>query len=206
LPVWRGWDFGYHRPAVVYAQAHGGFWLFGEVLGEDETLDQFLNNKVLPYEAALFGDNLKNIKFLDAADPAGKQVSDKSEYTSFAILANKGIFPYARKTGINEGLTIVRQRIADGSLQVHPRCRLLLEGFRGGYRYPEPTPGLPEPLFPAKDGFYEHLMDALRYIAVNAFSVWAPKKKEKTDEGPKPPFYDRIMNRKKYDPDLGAYA
>jgi hypothetical protein len=207
FPVWRGWDFGYHRPAVVYAQVHGGFWLLGEVLGEDMTLDEFLNKLVRPYEYALFGN--EKPKFHDAADPAGRQVSDKSEFTSFAILANNGIFPIARKTEIAEGLTIVRQRIADQSLAVHPRCRLLIEGFKGGYHYPEPTSGTPEPLYPLKDGFYDHLHDALRYIAVNAYSVWKPRTPKKQDPYEDlPPRVADVLRRKNkhYDPDFGVYG
>jgi hypothetical protein len=203
FPVIRCWDFGYHRPAVVYWQAHGGMWVHGELLGQDMTLMEFFESHVAPYEKALFGD--RKPKFIDAADIAGRQMSDKSEHTSFAILSNYGVFPFSKKTEINEGLTIIRHHMNMGTFKVHPRCRILIEGLKGGYRYPEPTPGLPEPMFPQKDGFYDHLMDALRYGAVNVLSVYKPRAK-KNEAEQYPPLVERLMRkREQHDPDLGLY-
>lgn len=201
-PVWRGWDFGYHHPAVVYAQVHGGFWIVGELMGEDMTLEDFYHNVVSPYEDIVF----KKAKFIDVADPAGRQVSDKSQHSSFAILSNYGIHPMWKKTEINEGLTIIRTKLTDGTMKFHPRCRILIEGMKGGYRYPEPTKGKPEPLFPLKDGYYEHTMDALRYIAVHAYTLYVPPPEKKPETHP--PFVERVLARQKkqgWDPDFGAF-
>lgn len=182
IPIWRGWDFGYHRPAVSYVSLHGSFWVIGELLGQDMHLSEFLDKCVLPYEESLFGKDRAKIKFLDAADPAGRQVSDKSEHTSFAILSQYGVFPYARRSEINEGLTVLRTHLLDGTFAVHPRCRIIVEALNGGYRYPEPTVGSPEPLFPLKDGYFEHLMDTLRYICVNSGDLWNLRGKKNPEE------------------------
>lgn len=184
IPVWRGWDFGYHRPAVVFTQVlgDGSWWILGECLGQDQTLDRFLEEQVLPYQERLF----PNAKFLDAADPAGKHVSDKTEHTSFAILAQRRIFPYARRSEIDEGLTHVHARlqstvVGKPGIKVHPRCLVTVEGMQGGYRYPEPTTATPEPKVPLKDGYFDHIQDTIRYIAVNCFSLWQPRVKKKEE-------------------------
>lgn len=175
-PVWCGIDFGWHHPAAVFGQVGPELWVLGEVMGEDMTLEDFLNKVFFPYRDKIFPPSAK---WLYAADPAGRQVSDKSEHTSFAILSNHGIFPVQKKSEINEGLTIIRQRLGLGLMKVHPRCRILIEGLKGGYRYPEPTPGRPEPLLPKKDGFYDHVADSFRYMCVNAISLLTPKREEK---------------------------
>jgi hypothetical protein len=50
------------------------------------------------------------------------------------------------------------------------RCaetRMLVEAFRHGYRYPKPTAAHPTVEQPEKDGFYDHVMDATRYLVEN---------------------------------------
>lgn len=192
--VLRGMDFGYHRPGAVYAQIFGNqLWLLGEVMGQDQTLDRFITDIMLPYEAAVFSEF--EPKFATFADPAGRQVSDKSQYTSFSILSNHGIHPIARKSEINEGLTIIRQKMADLSFLVHPRCRILIEGFKGGYCYPEVDEGKPEALLPHKDGYYDHLQDAFRYLVINNLSVVVRKEKPKPEE--LPPGLQAVLDRAK---------
>lgn len=203
LPLWRSWDFGYHRPAVVYAQVHGGLWVFGEVMGEDMTLDRFIDQVVLPYQDRVFPGHSY---FIDTADPAGMQVTDKSDWTSFTLLANRGIFPLAIRSEINAGLTIVRQKMATGAFKIHPRCRLLIEGFQGGYRYDEQKEGKPAPLLPKKDGFYDHLQDALRYLVTNAVSLYEAKPKKKDEPSREEKIYRKHgKGARQLDKDLGDF-
>lgn len=188
LPLWVGWDFGYHRPAVHFSQFHpdGGWWLLGEILGEDQTLPRFVEDNYFPYLHLNFPkkDGQETQLIIHAADPAGNQVTDKSEHTSFTILGTYGIFPRAKKTEINEGLTLIssslgRQVMGKPGLKVNPvDCPITTDAFRGGYRYPEATAAVPEPRLPEKDGFYEHVMDTTRYVAVHALRLWTPKDKK----------------------------
>ncbi len=181
IPVWRGWDFGYHRPAVVYSQllGDGQWWIIGEILGQDMSLPQFIENVVFPYEEK----NFPNAVFLDSADIAGRQVTDKSEHSSFTILNRYGIYPIAKKTEIKEGLTLIRQKLADtklgnpGLFIKQSECPILVEAFSGGYHFEPPRPGRAELEIPAKDGYYDHIVDAVRYIAVNNFHLWVAKPK-----------------------------
>jgi len=105
-------------------------------------------------------------------DPAGHQKSDKAEFTSIEVLRDLGIYPNSKPSAIDEGLEILRQRMVrrnDGlyGMIVSPKCKILIDGFKGGYRYPEHKDGMPEKEQPLKDGFYDHLQDCVRYIAVN---------------------------------------
>lgn len=198
-PLLRSFDFGYHRPAVTYAQVHDGLWVLGEVMGEDMTLERFMEDVVIPYEHNVFGDKAKYINF---ADPAGRQVSDKSEHTSFSILSNYGIHPLAKKSEIGEGLTLIRMALSTKTgdkyqFQIHPRCNILREGLKGGYRYPEATLANPNPLYPLKDGFYDHLQDTLRYMVVNNFRLYKPRPEPVKELYP--PLYESVLKRQKRD-------
>lgn len=193
LPVLRSFDFGYHHPAVVYAQRHEGLWVLGELMGEDVTLDDFVTKFVLPYQAAVFPDD---VQYLDFGDPAGRQMNDKSNFTSFGILANHGIFIRSRKSEIDEGLTIIRRELATPrGIKVHPRCRILVQGFKGGYRYPEATTARPQPLWPLKDGFFDHLQDAFRYLVVNNIRLRNPAPVPPKPTGDPPLFKEAMASR-----------
>lgn len=193
----RGWDFGYHHPAVVWVQVNPGFRVLGELLGEDVPLDEFVRDFVLPYEEAVFGtpEEGKKRQVLDFGDPAGNQVNDKSKWTSFSVLANHGIFVRSRKSEIGEGLEILRGVIARNELWVHPRCRLLTQGFRGGYRYPEPTKQNPNPLKPLKDGYFDHLQDALRYLTIHQIRLRTPPAPPPSPD-PDVPGWDHAMRQR----------
>lgn len=48
-----------------------------------------------------------------------------------------------------------------------PSCRILLEGFAGGITFAKGTKANPQPDRAARDGYYEHILDALGYAVVN---------------------------------------
>ena len=169
--VYRGWDFGYHFPACVWLTKDDKdrYIILRELLGRDISIDKFAR-QVIDISKAEFGGTL----FRDFCDPAGAQTKDvvtvNSEKSSVDVLRGLGVNPEFRFTNINEGLERVRELMAiraDGNtgLIVSERCGDMIDGFLGGYHYPDKdVPGeLPE-----KDGYYDHLMDAFRYVIVNA--------------------------------------
>lgn len=191
LPLWVGLDFGYHHPAASFHQLHGdgGWWILGELMGEDKSLPRFLEEDFLPYLNTNFpAEGPKKRIVIYGADPAGKQVSDKSEHTSFTICQNYGIYPLSKKSPIDEGLTLIRQglrRTVEGKpgLKIHPdRCPVLCEAFQGGLVYEEQKPGRPDKETPKKDGYYEHLVDTVRYKAVNSQTLYTAKPKAEVHE------------------------
>ncbi len=163
LPLIRGWDFGYQHPACVFMQLDGSqVRVLGELMGKRTYLDDFVEDVVIPYQNLHF----KNAnKFLDYCDPHGADKTDKPK-TSIQILNEKRIFPVYRRTYIQEGIKAVKRfldtkdRQGNSNFIIHPRCKLLIEGLKGGYHRLDGDED------PEKDGYYDHLQDALRYSLV----------------------------------------
>lgn len=169
-PLIRGWDFGYNRPAVVWLQMVGRqVRLLAEMMGKNVYLEDFIKEEVLPYQSSLFGEGTKEqpLRMLDFCDPRGADQSDKGK-TSIDILHEAGIRPAYRRTWIEEGIKAVKQCMdtvnpstKEPNYLVHPRCKNLIDGLRGGYKREEGEE------MPEKDGFYEHLQDAHRYAILH---------------------------------------
>lgn len=168
FPIVRGWDFGYNHPSCVWLQMERSqIKVLGEVLGKHVYLDDFIKNHVLPFERNILKVE-DNIKRLDYCDPRGADESDKGK-TSVQILRDQGIYPAYRRTWIEEGVKALRSRINTMDQEsglpnflIHPRCTILIEGFRGGYKRMDGEET------PEKDGYYEHLQDGLRYAVIHA--------------------------------------
>jgi len=167
--VYRGWDFGYHRPAVTigWMNEEDQFLVRREILGEDEGIKDF-GTRVLN----ISNNEFPNAKWLDACDPAGHQKTDKSEFTSVEVLNSLGIYPTSKPSNIQEKLEIVRQRLLrrnDGKvgLLIHPDCKRIINGFKGGYRFPEEKQGQPLKEEPLKDNYYDNIFDSMEYLLTN---------------------------------------
>jgi hypothetical protein len=168
LQLIRGWDFGYNRPAVVWAQMKNKqVRILAEMMGKEIYLADFIKNEVLPYQMSLFGEKL-NYKPLDFCDPRGSDESDKGK-SSVQVLNEHGIFPVYRRTWIEEGLVKVKEcmdtvdeKTGEANFLVHPRCKVLIEGYRGGYAREDGEDK------PKKDDYYDHLQDCARYLIIHA--------------------------------------
>jgi PBSX family phage terminase large subunit len=171
--IYRGIDFGFHHPAVCYAQidTNDRFMILKELMGSDITIDKFAD-KMLFFENIHFPE----ARFETYYDPAGEQVSDKSEQTSVQILADKGITGRCKVSTYRERKELIERKLSlliNGipALTVDESCPIITDGFLGGYHYPEPKEGKIVKEEPERDGYYEHLMNALEYIVVNVFTV-----------------------------------
>lgn len=165
----RGWDFGRRRPAVVWAQAHAGkVNRYACDLGENKHLEVYTRH-ILEKSSLLFPHATSWIDFVDSH---GTQLKDTSDKTSIDILRSFGLRPRYRDVGIDTGLSLMSKglcTLVDGrprSMYDRVGCSLLIEGYAGGYSYDMPRPGHAAKEKPVADGFYEHLMDADRYIEV----------------------------------------
>jgi len=193
IPITRGWDFGYHHPVCVFTQKLGDrMHVLGELEGQEEKIDDFAK-RVLATCAKRFPEVRQ---YVDWCDPAGQQHNDKSDRTSFQIMTTLGIVPRAKPRAITDGILINRillqprettvstticpdtgqelyeTDITPGML-VDPSAIKLIEGFSGGYHYPEKMQP-DEKKLPRKDNIFDHLQDAIRYITCNQpdFRVW----------------------------------
>lgn len=178
-PEWqlqRWWDFGYRRPACLWVQPTpaGGYRILMEELGNGEAASAFgrrvikLTNKhfyshtqaVRDYE---LGETIPDYNITDYGDPAVRQKKDTG--STLGALLTVGI-QMRFKTGqkVRDGLDAVRAQLKlladDGDPAIlidRKRCPILVNALKGGYRLAE------DGETPFKDGFYEHIADALRY-------------------------------------------
>lgn len=187
-PIYRSWDYGFHHPAVSFHQmdAKGRWCVLRECMGTDITIERFgqqvkqLSREWFPN--AQFSD-------IDFGDPAGEQKSDKSEKTSVEILSSMGIFVTSKVSSYRDRQEIIGRKLCtliEGipSLIVDESCKIIIDGFNGGYHYPEYktgkvfNPHLME--VPFRDGYYEHLMNTVEYFAVNMFTGAETKSDDST--------------------------
>lgn len=186
-----GWDFGFHHPAVLITQIDlqdRWGWL-REIIGSDITIDKFADR--VKQEINYYYPGARCMHF---GDPASAQKSDKSEQTSWEILQSKGIELVYRQSEYRLRKEIIEKKLSTligdrPSLLVDRRyCKTANDGFLGGYHYPQIKQGqqvIDKFEQPYKDGFYEHIMNAGEYIAVNLFSPIDFKRQPQTNRTPR---------------------
>jgi len=174
-PIFRCWDFGYNRPAIIWAQyIDGQARILAELLGKQIYLEDFIKNgnnrsgKEQPFvyqmQEELFPGHLPGYK--DFCDPRGADESDKG-MTSIQILNDHGIYPIHRRTSIKEGLKVVREHLdqkttnGEPRFQIHSRCKNAIEGLRGGYHRLDGEDD------PVKDNYFDHIQDIIRYLLIH---------------------------------------
>lgn len=163
-PVHRYWDFGYRRPAVVWAQkdSEGQWRIYKELLGNNEHLQQFA-----PRVLQISNERFPGCTFVDYCDPAGNQKKDTGKPSVEVLREQFKIRCTFRPTLISDGVEII-QRLILTMVRTEPafiinkiECPNIVNGFIGGFATANGEI--------VKDGYYEHLHDALRYGAINVF-------------------------------------
>lgn len=166
LPLYRSIDFGFVNPFVcLWIQIDGdnNIYVIDEYIRSRATIDihadETKKRTPCPEEkvAATF------------CDPAGAARNDVTGSSSVRQLKAHGIHTRFRKSGILEGIELIRRAIRSGdgktSLFISPNCPRLIEALQC-YHYPESTSDTNREL-PLKDGVYDHPIDALRYFFIN---------------------------------------
>lgn len=164
--LFRWWDFGYGRPACLWAQVslQGHVLVMRELLGKQQEATAFaeqvkaLTSQWFPYAA----------RIMDYGDIAVKQRKDTGQ--TLAALHKVGITMHYSAMGIDESVRKVRmllERLVEGTpcLQIDKRCQLLIGALAGGYHLKD------DGVTPHKDGYYDHLADCLRYGIVNVLGA-----------------------------------
>lgn len=171
LPMMRGWDFGL-TPACVIAQMQGSqLIIMREFTASNMGAKQFAA-LILPQIAQLYPAWWSPGKhWFDFVDPAGFNRDQSDEGQCTQELADCGLQPiagpiaYEARKGAVEQFLIKRSREGEALQIWAPDCRMLVEGFKGGYHYPEKSKEVePMKLRPVKN-MYSHPHDALQYIA-----------------------------------------
>ncbi|MHC4719760.1 MAG: phage terminase large subunit family protein [Planctomycetota bacterium] len=166
LPVYRSVDFGFVNPFVC-------LWIQVDEEGVIRVIDEYVRSRAtIDVHAEQIRCRTPGGEQRVAAtfcDPAGRSVNDITGTSTVRELRSLGIVTRWRRSGILEGIELVRRAIRAGDgvsrLVISPRCQRLIEAFRS-YHYPEVgRAGAGE--LPLKDGVYDHPIDALRYFFVN---------------------------------------
>jgi hypothetical protein len=166
LPLYRALDFGFVNPFVC-------LWIQLDSAGVVRVIDEYVRSRAtIDVHVNEMRDRTPGGESRVAAtfcDPSGAGVNDVTGTSVVRELRTMGIMTRFRRSGILEGIELVRRavRAGDGksSLVISPRCQRLIEAMQC-YHYPEPGSAAAGEL-PLKDGVYDHPIDALRYFFVN---------------------------------------
>ena len=166
--IYVGLDFGWHHPAAVFTQLDDrDRWLIlKEFTPQEITAHEFarrlidFQNKHFPFAN----------RFVYYGDPACRQRTDKNEKTTAEIFRDYGILIMSRASSIASRIEIINKRLStliDGrpAMLVDKSCKVLIDALSGGYHYKENKDE------PEKDNYYDHIADALGYVAVGLFSL-----------------------------------
>jgi hypothetical protein len=165
LPLYRSLDFGFVNPFVclwIQVDENGKVFVIDEYIRSRATINihaEEIKRRIPISEEKIAGT---------FCDPAGKSVNDVTGTSTVRELRSHGIEVRFRKSGILEGIELIRRAIKAGdgtsSLIISPRCRCLIEAMES-YHYPQKDCNPNE--LPLKDGVYDHPIDALRYFFIN---------------------------------------
>ncbi len=166
LPLYRTLDFGFVNPFVC-------LWIQVDSDGMIRVIDGYVRSRAT---INVHAEEIKSRTVVDEeqvaatfCDPAGKSVNDVTGTSVVRELRALGIVVRFKRSGILEGIELIRRAIRSGdgqsTLVISPRCQRLIEAMQC-YHYPEPgsTAGGELPL---KDGVHDHPIDALRYFFIN---------------------------------------
>ena len=165
LALYRALDFGFVNPFVC-------LWIQVDSTGVVRVIDEYVRSRaMIDVHAAQMKARTPVREEQVAAtfcDPAGKSVNDITGTSVVRELRALGINVRFRRSGILEGIELIRRAIRSGdgqsSLVISPRCPRLIEALEC-YHYPESSRTPSE--LPLKDGLYDHPIDALRYFFIN---------------------------------------
>jgi len=165
LPLYRTLDFGFVNPFVC-------LWIQVDGAGIVRVIDEYVRSRAT---IDVHADQMRSRTPIPEqqvaatfCDPAGKSVNDVTGTSAVRELRTMGIAVRSRRSGILEGLELIRRAIRSGDGKskfiISGRCRRLIEAMEC-YHYPDSGASTGE--LPQKDGIYDHPVDALRYFFVN---------------------------------------
>ena len=165
LPLYRALDFGFVNPFVC-------LWIQVDRAGVVRVVDEYVRSRATidVHVAQMKARTPVPEEQVTATfcDPAGGSLNDITGTSVVRELRALGITVRSRRSGILEGIELIRRAIRSGDGQstfiISPRCPRLIEAMEC-YHYPE-SARIPSEL-PLKDGLYDHPIDALRYFFIN---------------------------------------
>ena len=173
-PLYMGWDNSGNFPAAVLVQVKGplSIQVLAEFYSEREGIIDFTRKTLQMVEeqcpgaviAAHYGDPAGGARFSKGTGGLTSNAQLQYEECGIVIIpAEQGL--YARIQSVDQMLAR-----ADG-IVVDPRCTRLINGFIGGYVYPEKIGVAGEFLQQPMKNTFSHIHDALQYLCSKLFSV-----------------------------------
>jgi len=165
LPLYRSLDFGFANPFVC-------LWIQVDADGVVRIIDEYIRSRAtIDVHAAELKTRTpasESQVIATFCDPAGAGANDVTGTSAVRELRSLGINVRYRRSGIAEGIELIRRAIRAGDgksrLVISPKCPRLIEALTC-YHYPD-SPAAGDEL-PLKDGVYDHPIDALRYFFIN---------------------------------------
>jgi hypothetical protein len=178
-PFYFGWDNSGNSPACIVAQFRSplSLQIIAEFYADREGIVDFTRNVLSQLEEMFPGF----VQATHYGDPAGGARYSKGTggMTSNAQLQYEefGIVVVPSEQGLQARISSVDQMLSriDGIL-IDPRCTRLINGFIGGYVYPEKVGSQNEFLQSPIKNQFSHVHDALQYLCAKLFST--PKRQE----------------------------
>lgn len=203
----RGWDPGWRCSAAVFLQT--GYFddgqafvrIYEECQRHNGNFKELVTDilEISKQRYAAFGDNI-----YDDIDIAAKRHDQASDSTALDVLGTKGIAASYQKVGPKERIRLISHLlISEGPdhkpcFQVHPRCKTIIAGMRGLYRWKVPSQARAE-FTRIDETEVVHVMDAMGYpIYNNVHLKFKREVGEREPEHKRTSFYDR-MNKPKHD-------
>lgn len=177
LPIIRGWDFGRGHPACVWLQKTktNQLRVLRSVIETQKDIYAFA-----PYVLSETQMRWPTAEVMDCGDPAGACETDKGATTQILLVEFKINLHYRYSSNeegwkMMERSLIVREDGEPGLLIAPTENEDLIDGFAGGYKLDtgvsaRDTEGRLKNSA-KKDGWYDHIFDALRYIYIHCFKL-----------------------------------
>ncbi len=171
--IYLGIDSSGRHPATLMAQknSHGQWQILDEYcITSDAGLGAELYSKQL---AQMLNEKFPNHSFEIWGDPAGEWGQQNDERTYFDILKANGIPIRAAQNALRipdrlETVKSVLSRLVNGkpAMIIDPRCKMLIRGFNGGYKYKRISSGGDTRYDekPDKTNRFADVHDALQYL------------------------------------------
>jgi len=174
-PLLIGMDFGL-TPACTISQLdpRGRLLTFAEIVSSNSGIYRFITEKLKPLLAAEFS----GLPVVVIGDPAGVQRAQTDERTVYDVLEQEGFRAQpAPSNALIRRITSVERylaRVVDGTPAhlIDSRCKHLIGGMAGGYRYRLKKSGDMEDK-PEKNDF-SHVMDGHQYTCLYVEEGQAP--------------------------------
>lgn len=193
-PIFRGWDFGSNQSVVIAQIVGSRLYILDELPNAGSNTREFCP-RVIAYCNQNFGED---IHYIDIVDPSGLWDSGRAEGRSNTdVMRDFDLSPIAASTNdpgkrIDAVMELLMRLCDDGkpAIIINPSCQMLIQGFEGGYHYPEKPTQSRKADQPVKN-LYSHIHDALQYVCLRMKSH--SKRKLNEDEA-----YERSLTRPNY--------